>query len=198
MKGIDVSENNGNVDWQAVADAGYEFAIVRCSYGRTNKDERFIENVNGAHAAGLKVGAFHYGYALTREAAIEEAEFCHKVIEESGVGLELPVFYDMEDADGYKAKRGFNFSAENVTAICKNFVDNIGYNTGVYASEDYLKNLIDWQSLGCAVWNASWYDGANPEPNPEDNTDGIKGMLWQYTSEAYVGGQRFDADFMYE
>ena len=198
MKGIDVSENNGNVDWQAVANAGYEFAIVRCSYGRTSKDDRFIENVNGAHAAGLKVGAFHYGYALTREAATEEAEFCHKVIEESGIGLELPVFYDMEDADGYKAKRGFNFSAENVTAICKNFVDSIGYNTGVYASETYLRNLIDWQSLGCAVWNASWYDGANPEPNPDDNTDGIKGMLWQYTSEAYVGGQQFDADWMYE
>ena len=66
------------------------------------------------------------------------------------------------------------------------------------SSDDYLRNLIDWQSLGCAIWNASWYDGANPEPNPEDNTDGIKGMLWQYTSEAYVGGQQFDADWMYE
>lgn len=29
MKGIDVSENNGAVDWEAVAAAGYEFAIVR-------------------------------------------------------------------------------------------------------------------------------------------------------------------------
>ena len=41
MKGIDVSENNGSVDWQAVADAGIEFAIVRASYGKTGRDEMF-------------------------------------------------------------------------------------------------------------------------------------------------------------
>lgn len=52
IKGIDVSENNGTVDWQAVKDAGIEFAIVRSSYGKTGVDENFLENVNGAHAVG--------------------------------------------------------------------------------------------------------------------------------------------------
>ena len=42
--GIDVSENNGRVDWQAVADAGQKFAIVRSSYGRTGEDEEFLRN----------------------------------------------------------------------------------------------------------------------------------------------------------
>ncbi len=29
-QGIDVSENNGAVDWKAVKDAGMDFAIIRC------------------------------------------------------------------------------------------------------------------------------------------------------------------------
>jgi len=67
MKGIDVSENNGTVDWQAVKDAGIEFVMVRSSYGLHSKDGNFAENVAGAQAVGLKVGAYHYSYALTRQ-----------------------------------------------------------------------------------------------------------------------------------
>ena len=33
MRGIDVSENNGEVDFQAVKNAGYDFVIVRLGYG---------------------------------------------------------------------------------------------------------------------------------------------------------------------
>ena len=55
-KGIDVSENNGRVDWNAVKAAGIDFAIVRLGYGNRHLDERFYENINGANAAGLAVG----------------------------------------------------------------------------------------------------------------------------------------------
>ena len=109
MKGIDVSENNGRVDWKEVAAAGYKFAIIRCSYGQHEWDEYFAVNVKGAHDAGLLVGAYHYGYGLSVEDAKREAENCMAAIEYAGVELELPVFYDMEDADNYKDKHGFNF-----------------------------------------------------------------------------------------
>ena len=115
--GVDVSECNGRVDWQAVADAGQKFAIVRSSYGRYSKDEDFLRNVDGAHSAGLQCGAYHYSYALTPEQARQEARSCKQIIDEAGVLLELPVFFDMEDADGYKRKHGFDFSRENIPAI---------------------------------------------------------------------------------
>lgn len=196
--GIDVSENNGVVDWQAVKDAGYDFAIVRCSYGKTGRDDRFLENVNGAHSVGLQVGAYHYGYGLTPYDATIEADNCKEVISESGVLLELPVFYDMEDADGYKARHGFDFSSDNVTGICRAFL-NCMYplDCGVYASEGWLNNYIDWQSLGCAVWNAAWKNGYNPTAD-DDGTDGIKGFMWQYTDKAIINGKEFDADVIYE
>jgi GH25 family lysozyme M1 (1,4-beta-N-acetylmuramidase) len=186
-KGIDVSENNGNVNWQAVADAGMKFAIVRSSYGRYAKDEDFIRNVNGAHDAGLQCGAYHYSYALTPEQARQEARNCKQIIDEAGVLLELPVWFDMEDADCYKRKHGFDFSADNVTAICRAFLDEIKpLDCGVYASLHWLENYIDWQGLGCAVWNAQWSD-----------RDDIKGYMWQFTDSLIIDGKAFDGDLLY-
>ena len=60
MKGIDVSENNGVVDWGAVKAAGFEFAIIRIGYGKGHLDSQFYDNVNGALKAGLKIGIYHY------------------------------------------------------------------------------------------------------------------------------------------
>lgn len=156
MKGIDVSYANGKVDWEAVAAAGYKFAIVRCTYGRHGVDDNFLENVNGAHAAGLRVGAYHYSYALNVEEAIEEAYHCRNVIADAGILLELPVWFDMEDADSYKASNGFAFDPNQITAMCRAFLDNIQLDCGVYASLHWLETYIDWRSLGCAVWNAQW------------------------------------------
>jgi lysozyme len=184
MQGIDVSENNGTVDWQAVKDAGIEFAMVRSSYGLHSQDSKFLENVNGAHAVGLKVGAWHYSYALTVEDAIQEAANCRSTIADAGVALELPVFFDMEDADGYKARNGM---PEDITGICKAFLDNIGLNCGVYASYSWLTSTIDWRSLGCAVWNAQY--------NIEDD---FKGYMWQYTDALEINGKTFDGNVLYE
>jgi GH25 family lysozyme M1 (1,4-beta-N-acetylmuramidase) len=185
--GIDVSENNGRVDWRAVAEAGQKFAIVRSSYGRYSKDEDFMRNVDGAHSAGLQCGAYHYSYALTPEQARQEARSCKQIIDEAGVLLELPVFFDMEDADGYKAKHGFDFSPENVTAICKAFLEEIKpLDCGVYASLSWFEDVIDWQGLGCAVWNAQWGD-----------VDDIQGYMWQYTDNLNIGGKAFDGNVLY-
>lgn len=192
MKGIDVSENNGIVDWQAVADSGIEFAIIRSSYGKNSKDSMFAANVAGAKAAGLKVGAYHYSYALSVEDAIQEAANCREAIESTGQLLELPVFFDMEDADGYKSRNGFAFDPAEITAMCKAFIDNLGLDCGVYASYDWLTNYIDWQSLGCAVWNAQW-------PNPgKEPIDDIKGYMWQFTDSLVIGGRKFDGNIKYD
>ena len=133
MKGIDVSIFNHPVDWQGVKQAGFDFAICRTGYGKSGIDESFLANVNGAHEAGLICGAYHYSYALTPAAAAKEAAFCKNIISNAGCLLELPVFFDMEDADGYKSRHYFNFTRRNITAICKAFLDNIKpLNAGVY------------------------------------------------------------------
>ncbi|MBQ3337580.1 MAG: hypothetical protein IJG80_09275 [Selenomonadaceae bacterium] len=187
MKGIDVSTFNGQINWCDVKDAGIDFAICRTGYGKSGLDETFVRNVNDAHQHGLICGAYHYSYALTPSDAITEALFCKRIIEEAGVLLELPVFFDMEDADGYKSRHGFSFTRRNVTNICRAFLDTIKpLDCGVYASYSWLTDYIDWQSLGCPIWNAQWA-----------NHDSFKGYAWQFTDEMLIGGKKFDGNIIY-
>ncbi len=187
VKGIDVSDNNGYVDWQSVADSGIKFAMVACSFGSSGRHDRFLENVNGAHDVGLKVGAYHYSYAINSAHPAMEAANCKTAIAEAGVLLELPVFYDMEDADHWKSDRGWLPQNNDVTSYCKSFIDNLGLNCGIYASYDWLQNYIDWRSLKCPVWNAQW-----------GSSDDLKGYMWQKTDSLYIAGKQFDANILYD
>lgn len=196
VKGIDVSENNGVIDWQAVADAGYTFAIVRCSYGLHERDEQFIENVNGAHAVGLQVGAYHFSYGYSVEDAVAEAQNCKAIIDESGVSLELPVFYDMEP-DSSKVRHSFDTGL--ATEMCKAFIDGVAPLTcGVYSCESWFDQYIDWRSLGCPVWNAAYAKREDYDPDDYPDEDGIQGYLWQYTDAVEINGAYFDGDVMRE
>lgn len=187
-RGVDVSIHNDYIDWLALKNAGITFAICRTGYGKGGVDESFQRNVEGAHAVGMKCGAYHYSYALTPADAIVEADFCKRIIEEAGVLLELPVWFDMEDADGYKKRNGFVFSRHNVTNICRTFLDNIKpLDCGIYASYSWLEDYIDWKDLGCAVWNAQW-----------GSRDFLQGYMWQYTDSLRIGGKLFDGNILYD
>ena len=97
MQGIDVSENNGFIDWQMAASSGVEFAIIRLGWGKRHLDRRFYENINGAINAGLKVGVYYYSYAVTQEEAEDEADFVIETLDDCGLTsdkLEMGVWFE--------------------------------------------------------------------------------------------------------
>ena len=68
LQGIDVSTFQQDIDWQAVADSGIAFAVIRAGYrgygnGGIVEDDRFRQNVAGACAAGLRVGLYFFSQA---------------------------------------------------------------------------------------------------------------------------------------
>ena len=62
--GIDVSQHNGDIDWEKVKNFGVDFAIIRVggrgygSAGNIYKDDDAQKNIEGALAAGVKVGVY--------------------------------------------------------------------------------------------------------------------------------------------
>lgn len=184
--GVDVSENNGYVDWLRLKEtSNLKFAIIRSSFGFSN-DSRFLDNVYNALESGFKCGAYHYSYALNYNEAIKEARTMKSIIEKSGVLLELPCFFDIEN-DSYKTRNGFEYTQENVTDICQAFLDEIKpLNCGVYANLDWLTNYVDWQKLGCSIWSAQY-----------NSRDDFKGYMWQYTDKLHLIGKNFDGDVLY-
>src|SRR5699024_7093309 len=99
QNGIDVSRYQGNVNWSKVAAAGKDFVIVRLgssNSGGLYVDPYFLQNVNGAHAAGLRVGAYYYTYARTQTAVANELSLFMNAMQ--GLQFEYPIFVDIEDS----------------------------------------------------------------------------------------------------
>ena len=46
IKGLDVSEFQGEVDWERVKAAGYKFAMLRAGYGYDTVDKQFRRNAS--------------------------------------------------------------------------------------------------------------------------------------------------------
>lgn len=191
IRGIDVSENNGYVDWKKIAKEGIEFAIIRLGYGNRHLDSRFEENIRGAREAGLKVGVYYYDYGLTVEDAKSQAAFLLEILKIYGYTpwhLQMGVWYDMEDADGWKENHGMPDN-QTLTDMCSAFIvecNKAGYSCGIYASYDWFEYKIDTKQYADYVpyWVAQWSESCDFE----------NATLWQYTNELYIDRQFFDGN----
>lgn len=193
--GLDLSVHNGSLDFNAIKNAGNTFVILRAGYGSSisQKDSRFEEYYKKAKAAGLKIGAYWYSYALSAAEGTREAQVFLEAIK--GKTFEYPVFIDMEDADGYKRKHGMPSNA-TLCKICENFceyMENKGYYVGVYASESWFYTQLKNMSRAYDLWVANW--GSNNGSLQSDKSSSYN--LHQFTSMYKLNGKRFDRNISY-
>ena len=185
--GIDVSVYQGEIDWQKVADAGIDFAIIRVGYrgygseGKMMPDKYFTQNIQGALDAGLDVGVYYFSQAITVEEAREEAAYVIEQVKD--YDLTYPVVFDWE-RQNYAGSR--TQTVPSVSTMCKManaFCEDItaaGYEAMVYfnPSEGYkqydLSQLMDY-----SFWLAQY----NSVPTFYYDFD-----MWQYTSTGRVPG----------
>ena len=196
--GIDVSEWQSEVDWEAVKNSGVEFVMIRVGWrgserGVLTADTLAQSHYEGAKAAGLKVGAYFFAQAISVEEAKEEAAFALSLME--GWELDMPMVYDWEYID--ERSRTAWVSARTLTDATKAFceaVEAAGYSPMIYFSESqashrlFLEELTDYQ-----FWLALYLDGLD-YPYRVD--------MWQYTCTGSVPGITGDVDinlhFTYE
>lgn len=188
--GIDVSKWNQEIDWEAVKEAGIEFAIIRCGYrgastGALVIDPRYEENIRGAIEAGIPVGVYFFTQALDEVEAVEEASMVIRLIEDYDV--DYPVFLDSESTGGRGRADGLD--SEERTRAHRAFLQTIeaaGYETGVYASRNWLNDKIDMTRLSdYRVWLAEYADVPTYDQYYH---------MWQYTSKGTVDGISTNVD----
>lgn len=176
MKGVDISQHNGDVDFGKVKSAGIEFVILRAGYGKciSQIDLDFYHNYKNAKENGLKVGAYWYSYASNPDEALLEAKvFCEVV---KGLDFDLPLYYDIEENTLLKQ------ATANIQAFC-NYLESQGYFAGVYANANAFNNFIDSSIKSrYTTWLAHWSDKpAFVSPMWQNSStgriDGIKGYV---------------------
>ena len=188
IKGIDVSQWQGDIDFGKVRSAGVDFVIIRAGYGRyiSQKDPYFEQNYARAKSAGLNVGAYWYSYAESEADARAEAAVCMEAIR--GKQFEYPIYFDLEEQSQFS--RGKAFCSALVTAFCGE-MEKAGYFAGLYISRSPLQTYITSEvAERYALWVAEY--------GSKCNYGGAYGM-WQYTSTGKVSGVNgaCDCDYAY-
>ena len=189
IKGIDVSEFQGNIDWNKAKKSGVEFAILKLGNiydAQSNyKDSKFDANYKNAKAQGIKVGAYIYNYCNTIDTLKKGLEWAVEKL--AGKKLDLPFYLDMEDKDIQGETKA------TLTNQCNEFakyVKSKGYRAGVYANVNWLKNELNPSNFDkdISVWVAQYYKECQYEGKYD---------IWQYASNGKVSGISGNCDMNY-
>lgn len=172
--GIDVSSYQKDIDWEQVAGDGYVFAYIKATEGTGFTDTHFQQNWDGARAAGLTVGAYHY-FTLCSPGSEQAASFLETVPPDDTA---LPPALDLE-FDGACDERP---EAEDAQAQIDAFTHAVekawGRRMVIYSSSEWR----DHYGLPVADSRPDWLYSDLGRPSLED------WAVWQLRFDGTVAG----------
>ena len=191
MKGIDVSQHVGDIDWNKLK-GKIDFAILRLGWigNKENHtlDTKFERNYSECKRLGIPVGVYVFCYCAEENTARSGANWTIEKL--NGKVLELPVYIDIED-DSIKSK-----GRDKLTNICIAFnsvIESKGLWAGVYANLDWYNNYLNKEEIKkrYTTWIAHFTSG----------TDKYKGEydMWQNSNTGRMDGisGNVDTDYLY-
>lgn len=190
--GIDVSTWQGEIDWEAVRNAGCQFAIIRIGYSYDSivMDDRFYANIEGARAAGVDLSVYFYTTANTEDKIREQARWIADNL--NGEAVDLPIGFDWEEFGSFQK---YGMSIKQINDLYSLFAEEMagyGYDTMLYSSKNFLNNVWNEHSKSISpVWLAHYVDGTDYEGDYS---------IWQQSSCGRIPGIYGDVDMniMYE
>lgn len=176
--GIDVSTWQGDIDFNAVKNAGCDFVIIRMGYfyDEIKLDDWYAENIRKAREAGLKVGVYFYTTVNSADGVTELAEYISEQLD--GQELDFPVAFDWEEFTTFQE---YGMSIHDLNELFNLFcaeMENHGYSAMLYSSKNFLNNF--WiNNYNQPVWLAHFVDET-------DYTGDY--FMWQGSSTGLIDG----------
>lgn len=196
IDGIDVSEWQGEINFEDVRNDGIESIYIRAGEGVDYRDRYFERNYEAAKNAGLKIGFYHYVTAVNKEEAIEQADFFYSLIS----GKE----YDMRAAMDYEFFGNLGKDAINIVA--RAYIDRLwerlGYRPAVYSDLSNINTLWDSYLADFPLWAAdysvdelgetrAWSNWAGFQYSDSGNVSGILGNvdMDRFKESIFISGE---------
>lgn len=176
-RGIDISEFQGEIDFEEVRRSGIEAVYIRVGAGEYT-DEYFAENYERAKAAGLKIGFYHYVTARSVDEGRRQARFFASLA--AGREPDMRLAMDFEYFG--------SLSVSQINAISEAYLDELTALTKqeavIYSNLSNARNIFS-RALAekYPLWAAQY--GAD---EPSANGKWREWVGFQYTDEGRVGG----------
>lgn len=193
--GIDVARFQGIIDWQEVAQAEVDFAMIRLGYranadGAMVADSTALYNLQEAAKYGIPVGVYFFSTAVSPEEAEEEARWVAEFI--AKYPITYPVVYDCE---GFREvdSRQYGMSRQERTDNALKFlktIEELGYEGMFYASKNEMENDAQWEvsriEKKYKIWVAQYPE--TPYPATMESSYSGEHQMWQYSTEGQIPG----------
>lgn len=176
-RGIDISEFQGEIDFEEVRRSGIEAVYIRVGAGEYT-DEYFAENYERAKAAGLKIGFYHYVTARSVEEGRRQARFFASLAAGREPNMRLAMDFEYFGS----------LSVSQINAISEAYLDELTALTKreavIYSDLSNARNIFS-RALAekYPLWAAQY--GAD---EPSANGKWREWVGFQYTDEGRVGG----------
>lgn len=176
IRGIDVSDYQPNVDWQAVARSGISFAIIKSTEGESFVCEVFKSYWEQTKAHGLIRGAYHF-FRPTSDPLKQAYHFLKVVKLEDG---DLPPVLDIETMGQLSSEELCDRAAEWIEIIER----ETGFRPIIYTYPGFWQKLNTTRFSDYPLWIAHYTTAEKPMIPGGWKT----WVLWQFTDRGEVPG----------
>jgi len=168
--GVDLSSNQGEVNFKSLKDAGYQFVILRTILKSGKVDTYYNRYLSEAKKYGFKIGVYIFSYDTTEMQAITSAQKVVNLLN----GAKYPIFLDLE----WATQRALgNTMVQKIAQAFIQTCNQYGYKSYIYCNLDWYKNVITSPIKPYAVWIARY-----------GNKPNVGEKIWQYSSKGRVLG----------
>lgn len=186
---IDVSEWQGDINWDAVKTSGAEGAIIRIGYSKSSVDKKAARNISECKRLGIPFGIYMYSYASDATEGASEGEGTVSRLKNMGVSasdLSYPVYYDLENWVSGGSHAPTNPGVwDGIVNSWWSVMQRAGFDghLGVYSFTYFLNTALNTSNIHSKT---SWV--AQYGPSMQFSSFGSNARGWQYWSTGSVNG----------
>lgn len=173
MKGIDISNNNGAINFAGVKNSGVECVYIKATEGTTFQDSYKSAFYGGAKTIGAKVGFYHF--LVGTSAPETQAENFFNQIKD----------YENDLVPMLDVEVNFNNLNDYIARFIARFNQLTNMEIGIYTYTSFLNEYIDVTRFkDFKLWEANYNN--NPWNLPSNSFANRVGH--QYTEKGYING----------
>ena len=183
INGIDISNNNGNINWNDIKSKGVINVIIKATEGVDYKDCNLNANYYNAINSGMNVGFYHFfsNYTSPTQQAID----FWNAIKDKQFNI-TPVL----DIETNRLGVPKSLMTQRALEFLTKFKEISGYDCMIYSYTSFIEEDLDYYSLiNYKLWVANYSSSPRYPSAWAKNYAG-----WQNSEDFYINGKRYDSN----